>query len=454
MLTAFWFRRDRRLADNPSLNAAAATAAGLGTGLLGVYVVDPALTHATPLQQASILESLRSLNATMADKLLVQTGEASQVWADLARRLQILKVFATRAFDPEGMAVQDRVKTALQQVGVELSLQDSYYAVPPGTVSKPDGSAVKVYTPFYKRWLEQGFAPPEKPNFQPDIWIDSELPGAWPSVSGPTPFHVRAGEEYAWSTWRAFAKRALTDYADNRNRPDISGTSKLSHALAHGEIHPRSLLAELSAGSGQEVFRKELAWREFYADVLFRNPSTLDDYYDPRFKRMRYDSGPVAEQRFEAWTAGRTGYPMVDAAMRQLRETGWMHNRCRMLVASFLVKDLHIEWQRGAEHFEKHLTDYDPASNSHGWQWTAGCGTDASPYYRVFNPVLQGLKFDPQGEYVRKFIPELRHVSGPEVHQPWILLDGASAGYPDPIVDHAVERDEALARLEELKQQA
>ena len=232
----------------------------------------------------------------------------------------------------------------------------------------------------------------------------------------------------------------------------MAGTSQLSHALSHGEIHPRSLLAELGTSAGHEVYRKELAWREFYADVLFRNPATLTDYYDPKFRRMRYDSGPAADEKFEAWCSGRTGYPMVDAAMRQLLQTGWMHNRCRMLVASFLVKDLHLEWQRGAEHFEKHLTDYDPASNSHGWQWTAGCGTDASPYYRVFNPILQGFKFDPEGEYVRKFIPELSHIAGAAVHEPWLLLDGGVAGYPDPIVDHSAERAEALARLEELKQ--
>jgi deoxyribodipyrimidine photo-lyase len=193
---------------------------------------------------------------------------------------------------------------------------------------------------------------------------------------------------------------------------------------------------------------KELAWREFYADVLWHNPHTVEGYYEPRFANMRYD---FDESKLVAWQQGKTGFPMVDAGMRQLLTTGWMHNRVRMIVASFLVKDLHIEWQHGARWFEQHLTDFDVASNSHGWQWTAGCGTDASPYYRIFNPITQGYKFDPNGDYVREYVPELRGISGKEVHEPWLLLDGLSPDYPAPIVDHSVERAEALARLEEIK---
>jgi deoxyribodipyrimidine photo-lyase len=208
---------------------------------------------------------------------------------------------------------------------------------------------------------------------------------------------------------------------------------------------------QLGDSAGHETYRKELAWREFYADVLFHNPHTLDDYYNSDYATMRY-ADPVKDAALlKAWEEGRTGFPIVDAAMRQLRETGWMHNRSRMIVASFLVKDLHFEWQVGARHFEKWLTDFDPASNSHGWQWTAGCGTDASPYYRVFNPTLQGEKFDPNGDYVRKYVPELAHISGSAIHQPWLLVDGLAHGYPAPIVDHFVERDEALARLKDLK---
>ena len=272
-----------------------------------------------------------------------------------------------------------------------------------------------------------------------------------PAATKPSPIKVIAGEAFAIRTFERFKARAVTKYSEDRNRADLSGTSHLSHALAHGEIHPRTLLSQLGDDQGSFVFRKEIAWREFYADVLHHYPHTQTDYYEPRFKKLQYDTGKVADERFKAWCEGKTGYPMVDAGMRQLLAEGWMHNRVRMIVASFLVKDLHIEWTLGAEHFEKHLSDFDPASNSHGWQWTAGCGTDASPYYRIFNPVMQGLKFDPNGDYVRKYVEELRHLPGADAHEPWNVFSGYDLGYPAQIIDHAQERNESLARLEALK---
>jgi deoxyribodipyrimidine photo-lyase len=218
--------------------------------------------------------------------------------------------------------------------------------------------------------------------------------------------------------------------------------------LKWGEIHPRTLLADLGETIAHDVYRKEIAWREFYGDVLFHNPHTVNEYYNPAMKEMRYEEPGAA---FEAWCAGKTGFPFVDAAMRQLVTEGWMHNRTRMVVASFLVKDLHIAWQHGANFFMEHLVDFDVASNSHGWQWTAGCGTDASPYYRVFNPIEQGKRFDENGDYIRKYVPELAHLDAPAIHEPWNDIDGYSHGYVDRIVDHAVERLEALERLAEIK---
>ncbi|NCV37485.1 MAG: deoxyribodipyrimidine photo-lyase, partial [Actinobacteria bacterium] len=348
-----------------------------------------------------------------------------------------------------GIAVQEEVEHALAQLGVELELVDSYYAVTPGTIRKDDGSPLKVYTPFYKRWYLNGWDLPVALDTASVNWAPAKQ-SQWFEPTGNPPFSVKAGEAHAFATFERFRER-VSRYHEDRNRCDISGTSHLSHALAHGEIHPRTLLADLGKGEGEEVFRKEIAWREFYADVLFHNPHTLHDYLEPRFAKMRFDDPEEHAEKLEAWKSGMTGYPIVDAAMRQLVQTGWMHNRARMIVASFLVKDLHFEWQIGARYFEQHLTDHDPASNSHGWQWTAGCGTDASPYYRVFNPVLQGEKFDPKGDYVRKFVPELRHIPDGSIHQPWLLVDGNAHGYPPPIVDHAKERDESLARLEEIK---
>jgi deoxyribodipyrimidine photo-lyase len=403
------------------------------------------------IRQHSLSASLASLTSSLGGALLVTEGDFASEIVRLAKKHEAKYVHATESFDPEGIAQQQEVATALLAVGKELILEGSNYAVKPGSVVKPtDGTPYRVYTPFYKAWFDIGWSQPYKlPSGVK--WIQS----AKKSPMQPTKdslFDVRAGEDYALETFERFKKRGLFDYSENRNRADLSGTSKLSHALAHGEIHPRTLLADLRDTPGHNVFRKEIAWREFYADVLLRNPHTVTDYYVPRFAKMRYDQGKEADRKLELWKSGRTGFPMVDAGMRQLALEGWMHNRVRMIVASFLVKDLHLEWQIGADWFEKSLSDFDPASNSHGWQWTAGCGTDASPYYRVFNPILQGYKFDPQGNYVRKYIPELAHLPGPEVHEPWLLVDGLVNGYPEPMLDHSTERDESLRRLDEIKE--
>lgn len=445
MKTLFWFRRDRRLQDNEAL------ASCLGSTELFPLVVLPSdLPSLTPLREASIIESVKSLDKSIPTGLNIRIGGAASEIAEFVKQNKIEKVVATRAFDTSGMLEQAAVGEKLHELSVPLALVGSYYAVEPGTVKKDDGTYLKVYTPFYKRWYQHGWNVPFTINVDSLNW--KKVKGdSIPDVSRSTPFVVRAGEAFALRTWERFKERALDQYHEDRNRTDLAGTSHLSHALAHGEIHPRTLLAELGDGEGEEVYRKELAWREFYADVLFNNPHTLDDYFDSKYSKMRYDNPKQNKARLEAWYQGKTGYPIVDAAMRQLVQSGWMHNRARMIVASFLVKDLHFEWQIGAKFFEDHLTDFDPASNSHGWQWTAGCGTDASPYYRIFNPTLQGLKFDPNGDYVRKWVPELAHVPDASIHEPWKSIDGLSKGYPSPIVDHDNERNESLARLEELK---
>ena len=445
MKTLFWFRRDRRIQDNLALKLAAEASSELHT----LFVFPQWLQSRSPLRQHSILQSAKSLDASLPGGLSVTTGNSADAIASYCKVHEIEKVFATRGFDTSGIAVQGEVEQELARLGVELELVDSYYAVTPGTIRKDDGSPLKVYTPFYKRWHLNGWDAPAALDTSSVNWAPAKV-SRWFEPTGSAPFSVKAGEARALETFERFRGR-IDRYHEDRNRCDISGTSHLSHALAHGEIHPRTLLAGLGNSEGEEVFRKEIAWREFYADVLFHNPHTLHDYLEPRFANMRFDDPEEHAGKLQAWKNGMTGYPIVDAAMRQLVQTGWMHNRARMIVASFLVKDLHFEWQIGARYFEEHLTDHDPASNSHGWQWTAGCGTDASPYFRVFNPVLQGEKFDPKGDYVRKFVPELRHIQDSSIHQPWLLVDGHAHGYPPPIVDHAKERDESLARLEEIK---
>jgi len=466
MARIFWFRRDLRLQDHPALNEAILGAIEDGDARVFAVVSASDYLHAktlSPIRQESLLASWRSLNSDLGDCLTVLDDPVHGI-VELARIHQVTEVHVSAAYDTQSVQFMKSARQQLEAAGLKLQVGGSNYAVPPGKVRKPDGTPYRVYTPFYKGWLALGWPAPIALTTGGKFVRDSELHRGFESPDYPQEFEgiatdfdalskIKAGESFALRTFERFVQRgALEGYDEGRNMAGISGTSHLSHGLAHGEIHPRTLLNRLGDSAGEVVFGKELAWREFYADVLWHNPNSLTDYLEPRFAKMRYDDGSaIGEQRFEAWKLGRTGFPMVDAGMRQLATDGWVHNRVRMIVASFLVKDLHIEWQRGAEWFEIWLTDFDPASNSQGWQWTAGCGTDASPYYRVFNPILQGLKFDPEGNYVRKYVAELSAIEGSAVHEPWLLPSALVGGYPDRIIDHAQERDESLARLAEIK---
>ncbi len=301
-----------------------------------------------------------------------------------------------------------------------------------------------MFTPFRRAWL----ASSGRQRRRHRDWLDpaaagvepAEIPAA-PDLAATVP---EPGERAALRRWHDFATTRLADYAQDRNRPDVAGTSGMSPYLRFGCVHPRTMFTDRPP----DLFRGELAWREFYADVLHHEPGSARRNYHPAF-----DALPTADAQdlFAAWQAGRTGYPIVDAGMRQLRSTAWMHNRVRMITASFLVKDLHLPWQWVARHFMRLLVDGDLASNQHGWQWVAGSGTDAAPYFRVFNPTLQGEKFDPTGDYVRTHVPELAAVTGPRVHQPWRLPTALIGDYPTQIVDHDEERRQALADYELVK---
>jgi len=247
--------------------------------------------------------------------------------------------------------------------------------------------------------------------------------------------------------WQEFVENGLESYDELRDLPGVDGTSRMSVALRWGLVHPCELIDDLAPTRPHEVFRSELAWRDFYADVLFHRPETAWHNLQPKMDAMPVDTDAAARSRLDAWMDGMTGYPIVDAGMRQLLAIGWMHNRVRMITASFLVKDLHLPWQWGARHFMRHLVDGDLASNNHGWQWTAGPGTDAAPYFRVFNPTSQSKRFDADGAYIRRWVPELADLAPAAIHEP-----GGSGratrpeAYPPPMVDHAEERTEALAR--------
>ena len=438
-----WFRRDLRIADHPALNAAIASS----DEIVPVFILDPTLIGTSGSKRLAYLgQSLRLLDASLSNNLHVMVGDQVEVLRQLMQRYETDEVHISEEFEPYGVARDLRVEAA----GITLIRTGSPYAIAPGRVRKPsDGTAYKVYTPFFRAWMVHGWrdpAPtPKKINCAKPLESDRSFPD-WPLPADVS--ITPAGEQAAFDRWKWFKKNALDNYDEARNLAGIDGTSKLSAHLKWGEIHPRTLLAELNQSKAHEVFRKEIAWREFYADVLHHNPHTENEYYAPQFEAMRYDE---PGDKFTAWCEGKTGYPFVDAAMRQLVHEGWMHNRTRMVVASFLVKDLHLEWQLGADFFRDHLVDYDVASNSHGWQWTAGTGTDASPYYRVFNPIEQGKRFDENGDYIKKYIPELRHLSAPDIHEPWSVLDGYLHDYPVQIVDHAKERIESLGRLDEIK---
>ena len=438
----FWFRRDLRLSDNPALLAALDDA----DEVIPLFIMDDEIAErAGAHRRAYLAASLKELDKSLSGALHVISGDPVEIFSNLKKKYGVESIHSAFPYAPYGNNLDEKLRNA----GITLTQLGSGYAVAPGRVLKDDGTPYKVYTPFYRAWSAHGWrkpvAAPKNPNWVAPTKSEKNLPN-WDKSEGLE--LQSAGEVAALNRFKDFMKRAADDYGDARNIPGVEGTSRMSPHLRWGEIHPRTILAALGQKKGHEVYRKEIAWREFYADVLHNNLHTSRDYYDIKFKKMRYEK---PGKKFTAWCEGKTGYPFVDAAMRQLVSEGWMHNRTRMVVASFLVKDLHIEWQHGANFFMKYLIDNDVASNSHGWQWTAGCGTDASPYYRVFNPIEQGRRFDPEGVYIKRYIPELAHLSGDDIHEPWSVIGGLDNGYPEPIVDHAKERLDSLARLEEIK---
>jgi len=438
-----WFRRDLRINDHPALLAAVESS----EQVIPLFILDKAqIKEAGAKLLAYMGQSLKSLDESLGNNLHIIEGDQVEVLTALISKYGVQEVYISAEYERYGAERDARVEAA----GIKLVRTGSPYAVAPGRVLKPsDATPYKVYTPFYRAWRTHGWrAPAKMPKSMKFVKPTTEYRN-FPDFQLPKGVEIiNAGEAAALFRFKEFTKKGLDTYDENRNFAAIDGTSKMSSYLKFGEIHPRTLLENLGESKAHDTFRKEIAWREFYADVLFNNPMTDREYYAPRFAEMRYDK-PGAQ--FKAWCEGKTGYPFVDAAMRQLIQEGWMHNRTRMVVASFLVKDLHLEWQLGERFFAEHLVDYDVASNAHGWQWTAGTGTDASPYYRVFNPIEQGKRFDENGDYIRKYVPELAHLSAAEIHEPWLYLDGYSKGYPERLVDHAVERLESLARLQEIK---
>ena len=366
-----WFRRDLRLQDNPAL----ATADAHGEQTACMVMIDSALWPTWgAAKQAYLVDSLSSLQDSLDGNLVIRHGDPIEEVLLVAKAAKATKVFCAADFTTPGIERDKKVKKVLAANGIELEIVGSNYAVAPGRVNKPDGTPYKVYTPFYKNWLIHGWRAPLDVKLS-NNWVTNLESHGLPVVEMPAGMQRSiAGENAALERFGFFLENGVKSYKDLRDRADVDGTSRLSVALKWGEIHPRTLLAELGDSPGEETFRKEIAWREFYADVLFHNPHTVTEYLNPAFADMEYNTGEIAEQNFEAWKSGITGYPFVDAGMRQLLQEGWMHNRVRMVTASFFVKDLHLEWQEGAAWFNELLKHADVASNQHRWQWTAGCG--------------------------------------------------------------------------------
>ncbi|CAB4861827.1 unannotated protein [freshwater metagenome] len=454
-----WFRRDLRLADNPALLAA--LAAGGKGGVLPLFIVDKRIVNsAGPTRVEFLKDSLRALDEATGNHLVVRYGSPLEVLRSVMAESGATQIFVTQDFSPLGIKRDEVIRRELPSA--QLHEVGTPYIVPPGSIFSKSNEPFKVFTAFRRVWDTFEIARPLDAPINP-TWFKatSESLEGLTALAGrivpdyfgnlaalPIARPTTAGEAEAHRLLELFQDR-VDAYATNRNIPGLDGTSMLSPHLRFGTIHPRQVADALIGDSeDRRVFLSEIAWREFYSDVLYHNPQSISAVLQPTMRHLPVDSDAAAVERFQLWARGQTGYPLVDAGMRQLLATGWMHNRVRMVAASFLVKHLHLDWRWGAQWFMWRLIDGDIASNQHGWQWAAGTGTDAAPYHRVFNPTLQAERFDADGTYVHTWIPELASVDAPQCLQP-----GGGEGllappdYARPMIDAKTERDEALRRF-------
>ena len=468
-----WFRDDLRLSDHPALHAAAQT----GAPVVCLYVLDDGLSR--PPGAATrwwLAQSLRALGAAIAARggsLVLRKGAAARIIPDVARDSGARAVYWNGIAQAPHQAAESQLATALAKLGVDSQSFPGDLLAPPPAIRTKEGRGLRVFTPFWRRVLSLG--DPAKPlpapnQLRPAPEIAGDVLESWglepgkPDWAGGLRETWTPGEASARTRLRDFLQHTARAYVDDRDRPDRDGTSRLSPHLRFGELSPRQIwhAARFAADQdpalrpGIEKFLSELGWREFCRHLLHDHPDLATENLQANFDGFPWKRDIKA---LAAWQRGRTGYPIVDAGLRQLWHTGVMHNRVRMVVASFLVKHLLIDWREGEAWFWDTLVDGDAGSNPANWQWVAGCGADAAPYFRVFNPQLQGEKFDPDGTYVRRWVPELKQMPTKLIHRPWqatpIELTGAGITlgktYPHPIVDHASGRERALAAYAKIR---
>jgi deoxyribodipyrimidine photo-lyase len=469
-----WFRDDLRLHDHAALAAAAKKDAPL----ICLYVLDETSKGFRPHGAASRWWLHHSLTALDADlkkhglSLVLRSGAAATVVPAVAAETKASAVFWNRRYDQPGIAVDEQVVSSLKGKGVGGSTFAGNLLAEPSAFDHDKTGGPKVFTPFWKRLRALG--DPRAPVALPRKWpssgrAKSDLLADWKLL--PTKPDWAGGMRSAWKPGEAEARKQLRKFLDhlsgydaNRNRPDLPATSRLSPYLRFGEVSPNEIFyatrfaaqKDSKIARDSEKFLSEVGWREFSYQLLHYHPHLATENLQSRFDDFPWKTDKSA---LKAWQKGRTGYPIVDAGMRELWHTGWMHNRVRMVVASFLIKHLLIDWRQGEAWFWDTLVDADPANNTASWQWVAGCGADAAPYFRIFNPVLQGEKFDPDGNYVRQWVPEIAKLPNEFLNKPWeadaatLSAAGVTLGktYPKPIVDHAFARERALAALKTIK---
>ncbi len=439
MAVLWWTRRDLRLHDNPAL--AVAVERARGGGVVAAFVCDPAIWRGAGARRELWRSAVSALQVELP--VVVRVGDPAVELLRLCRELDIAELVATREHSPFGVRRDRQVEMALRSARIEVRWEGSNYAVEPGALASGVGQGYQVFSAYFRAWTRvvgdialrttvgcEALRPPNGGSWAPSDPWPTHTSSVGPASTNPIELAESPTEATGLARLDRFVDSALATYGHDRDRPAHDATSHLSQHLRVGQLSPRTAVARAGGVSGVGFgWVRQLAWRDFLADVLWRRPELLHEGALGWERWMDYDTGPDADRAFAAWCAGETGEPLVDAGMRQLWATGWMPNRVRMVAASYLVKDLHLDWRRGARWFMEHLLDADPASNQLNWQWVAGCGLDAAPYFRVFNPVMQARKFDPAGAYVREWLPEL-----------------GTAFYGSPLVDHASERVVALAR--------